>query len=128
MITFEAIGKPITQGSMRAFVSKATGRAVIERGTKELRAWRSVVAQAARSAMGPLSPLASPVKVSATFVLESPKKPKRAWPRGDTDKLCRALGDAMTGIVYEDDAQICEWSARKTYGSPARAIVEVSEL
>jgi crossover junction endodeoxyribonuclease RusA len=42
----------------------------------------------------------------------------------DLDKVIRATCDALTGILYADDAQIVDTSARKHYGSPER--VEIS--
>lgn len=126
---FVAFGEPATQGSMRAFVSKATQRAIaVPMMAKKLKAWRSTVAQAARSAMHPWPAYQGLVKVRAQFVLERPKKPKRECPRQDLDKLTRAIGDALTGVCYLDDAQVCVWEVSKTYGSPARAEVEVTEL
>ncbi len=129
MVSFVAFGEPATQGSMRAFVSKATQRAIaVPMMAKKLRAWRSAVAAAASRCMGSQRPLEGLVKVRAAFVLERPKNPKRECPRQDLDKLVRAVGDALTGVCYLDDAQVCIWEVSKAYGSPARAEVEVSEL
>lgn len=35
--------------------------------------------------------------------------------RGDVDKLARAVLDALTGIAYEDDSQVCELLVTKRY-------------
>ena len=44
---------------------------------------------------------------------------KRKFPiskfDGDVDKLVRAIFDAMTGIVYKDDSQVCDSSEQKRY-------------
>jgi Holliday junction resolvase RusA-like endonuclease len=32
------------------------------------------------------------------------------------DKLCRAVLDALTGILYHDDAQVVSLNASKRYG------------
>lgn len=127
MIRFVVLGKPTTQGSHRPMVS-SKGKGFLRPMMSEAMAeWRSRIAEAARSVMGAHSPLSCPVQVSVRFVMPRPKRPTNAWPRGDCDKLQRALGDAMTGIVYGDDAQICQWVACKVYGSPPGAEVEVRE-
>ena len=46
----------------------------------------------------------------------------------DLDKLERAIGDALTGIVFRDDSQIAWWSVWKVYGEPARAHIEIATL
>ena len=43
--------------------------------------------------------------------------------RPDIDKICRACGDAFTGVLYEDDAQVVSLVARKHYGTPERVEV-----
>lgn len=128
-ISFIVSGKPTTQGSYRALKHKTTDKAImLPMMSKAMREWRKTVAFAARAAMGAQRPSADCVKVSVTFVVSRPKRAKNAWPRGDTDKLQRALGDAMSSIVYLDDVQICEWSARKVFGSQPGAVVTVETL
>lgn len=129
MVSFVALGKPTTQGSYRPIVSKSTRKAImVPMMSDAMRAWRSTVSQAARSAMGSRSPLSGCVQIAVRFILPRPKKPSNEWPRGDCDKLQRALGDALTGIVYADDSQICRWVACKEYGHPTGAQVEITEL
>lgn len=58
------------------------------------------------------------VMVDVTFVLKRPKAtPKTKTPpavkKPDVDKLARAVLDAITGIVYNDDSQVVELHARK---------------
>ena len=43
-------------------------------------------------------------------------------------KLARAVEDALTGIVWRDDAQIVDEQLSKVYGEPARVEVDVAEL
>lgn len=70
------------------------------------------------------------VVVRATFCVERPESHYRsgrnahlvsdgvrAWPttKPDLDKLVRAVGDAMTGLVYEDDSQTVDLIVSKRY-------------
>lgn len=60
-----------------------------------------------------------PVRCELTFLLPRPKTVVRRWPvgrfDGDVDKHVRAIFDAMTGIVYRDDAQVTDIAATKRY-------------
>lgn len=106
-----------------------------------VKSWRETVARAAAAKNGTI--IDGPVLVSATFVFPRPKKHYRTgknahllrddaprWHTGkpDTDKLERAIGDALTGVVLRDDSQIAFWKARKRYGSWARAEIRVMPL
>lgn len=76
-----------------------------------------------------------PVAVEILFVRARPKgmpkkstRPHTKFP--DLDKLVRAVHDSMTGIVYQDDAQIVESHSRKRYaelGESPGIIVTVSD-
>jgi Holliday junction resolvase RusA-like endonuclease len=46
----------------------------------------------------------------------------------DVDKLMRAVFDALSGVVFEDDAQVVEGSFKKAFGSPARMDVRIETL
>jgi crossover junction endodeoxyribonuclease RusA len=54
--------------------------------------------------------ITGPVGATLTFSLRRPKKLPTRYPvgqrSGDVDKLARAALDAMTGVVYLDDAQV----------------------
>ncbi len=132
MVKFTVIGLPVTQGSMKALMSKSTRKPIVVADHEtELRGWRRWVAWEARKAMGARHPFQGPVKLSVRFVLPRPKSVTRELPcvRPDLSKMLRAIEDAMTSIVYRDDSLICEYGPTgKIYGSPPRAEVEVTEL
>ena len=54
--------------------------------------------------------------------------PARMTTMPDVDKLARCALDALTGIVFRDDAQIVDLHAVKRYGEPERAEIMVREL
>lgn len=79
---------------------------------------RDLLLAAEREAV--LLPLEGPLVLTATFVLPRPKSaPKRrVWPtvKPDTDKLLRALCDALTDCgAWLDDAQVVRMSVEKRY-------------
>jgi len=66
-------------------------------------------------------PLEGPVCISLTFYLPRPKSaPRRVVhpaTRPDLSKLVRSVEDALTGIVYRDDAQIMSLTAIKAFAT-----------
>lgn len=52
------------------------------------------------------------------------------WPnvKPDLTKFVRAAEDALTGLVWLDDAIIVQQSARKEYGTPPRVEITIEEL
>ena len=128
-VVFFAEGIPTTQGSYRALISRITGKPVmVPMMTSAMKNWRRTMSKTARAVVGSAEPFAGPVRVRATFVLQRPKRPTNPWPRGDADKLARCCGDALRGIAYVDDAQICVWEIAKVYGAPTGVQVEVTPL
>ncbi len=100
---------------------------------------------------GPWLPAPNPVQVRITFYYRRPKthyKTKANQPdqerlstqgaqyrnptarnaTPDIDKLARAVLDAMTGILYEDDCQVASIFARKEWADQEGADIQVEPL
>lgn len=133
MITFRVDGLPGTKGSVHAFAFRGAHgklRARVVNDSKKAAPWAALVSHAAALAMEGRDPEAGPVVVDITFHLPRPKShyrasgalkpnaPRFVATRPDGDKLLRSAWDALTGIVFRDDAQIVEWSGTKLYGKP----------
>jgi Holliday junction resolvase RusA-like endonuclease len=119
--TFFAEGTPRPQGSKRAFLRN--GRIVMVEANPELRAWREIVALAAKMQIHAdlVHPsFDGPVGVQLLFVMPKPKSVKRVFPSvaPDLDKLCRAVFDGLTDAqVWADDSLACKLTASKVYVS-----------
>lgn len=106
MIHFYVPGKPQSQGS------KIKTQWGMREASKELGPWRERVALAAHgAAAGQSFAREVPVAVGLEFVLYRPAStPKSKTPAAikapDADKLTRACLDAMTHVLYADDAQV----------------------
>lgn len=145
MIRFEVIGVPQPGGSKSAFpLRHKDGSPVLrENGSQamsvrdanpKVKDWRvAVVAAARRVHTGAL--LDGPLSLRVLFRFPRPKghftskgaltrsAPPYPAVKPDVLKLTRSLEDALTGILWRDDAQVVdEWMA-KVYGEPAGAIV-----
>lgn len=120
-IEFWAPGKPQPQGSK----SQDRHGNMFE-SAADLSVWRKAVWAYARQAMRRLPPALAtvPMVCEVEFVLYRPKNlPKtKATPpavkKPDSDKLARAIGDAMKGVVYADDSQIVRWLISKRIAEP----------
>lgn len=126
-ITFSVIGVPAPGGSKNAFPFKRAdgtlGVRVTDAG-KGNAEWKKVVAWTAKSLQGLGKPLhgipllSCPLRLSIEFIMPRGKTVKRRFHTiaPDLSKLLRAAEDAMTGIVWIDDAQIVEHGPmRKRY-------------
>jgi Holliday junction resolvase RusA-like endonuclease len=151
MITFTVRGTPAPQGSKRAFRNKHSGRIQQVESSKRVAPWRSDVRDAAMKAMDALDDseqhalLMGPVAIELAFRWPRPKghfgtgrnagvlkTSAPSWPAGppDIDKLARAVLDALTGLVFVDDAQVVDLGLRKRYadGEPPGVTVTVHDL
>lgn len=132
-LAFSVFGEAQPQGSAKAFVPKGWRRPIITSDNADLKSWRQLVAEAANAAIRQIpepdrSLLLDGVRLSIAFYLPRPKSlTKRATAhtkKPDIDKLVRAVADALTSIVFRDDAQVCELITAKHYapeGQPPRA-------
>lgn len=133
---FALPGLPVPQGSKKL----VNGR-MIDVNHRELRSWRQDVAWAALDATstdGMARIIDGPVTVTLDFYFQRPKghfgkrglrpsAPAAMTTRPDLDKLVRAVLDALTGVVFRDDAQVVSLTARKHYAdsSPPGLVCEL---
>ena len=133
-IEFTIPGAAAPQGSKRA-IRLRTGRTVLVESSSRVKPFRAVAALAATEAWR-RPPTADAVGLEIAFRFVRPKSHHKAdgslragaplTPgKPDIDKLLRALLDALTGVIYIDDAQVaCIW-ATKEYGARAETVVSV---
>jgi crossover junction endodeoxyribonuclease RusA len=131
-LTFDVVGRPAPQGS-----KKSIGNNRFIETSKFLPAWRKDVRLAAEHAVtvNGWAIASGPVELEVMFYLDRPSSVstvKRPYPivAPDTDKLLRAVGDSLSGVVYEDDAQVIRVLAWKVYADTRvpGAFIRVNEL
>jgi Holliday junction resolvase RusA-like endonuclease len=131
-LIFSVEGDPV--GKQRPRFTK-TGHTYTPKKTSD---YEGMIADKAMIAMGPATPLETPVAVyiyinhaipasyskkrkeSCLNRLERPKKP-------DLDNVAKAYLDAMNGIVYKDDVQVVSLHVTKRYDTIASVHVCVRE-
>ncbi len=138
MIQLTVYGVALPQGSKSARVVK--GRAILTEGfgdgPRRRKAWRDAVADAAREWQKTHNAalLEGPLRFEAWFYLPRPKSaPKRvAMPakKPDASKLLRSVEDALTGIIWHDDAQIVTAHVFKRFAlfCPPHAVLRIGRV
>jgi len=141
-ISFFCPGQAAPGGSKRAFYIKALGRAIITDAAPRNKPWRASVAASAQAVyFGP--PLDGPLAITAQFGIARPKghfgtgrnagklrasAPRYPTGRPDASKLWRAAEDALTKILWRDDAQIVWQTVTKNYSDRPGLRLEVQKL
>ena len=131
-VEFFVPGIPKTQGSKRAICARKggvlTGRAFVIEDCKGSRDWRGDIKAVARGLFRTV--IDGPVFVTFSFYFDRPKghynakrelkasAPVYKMTRPDLDKLVRCVKDALTGIAWHDDAQVCRQRATKAWACP----------
>jgi Holliday junction resolvase RusA-like endonuclease len=154
--TFFVRGTPVPKGSMKGMIhvrGLAGSRCVVVLTQQVLSAvgggWRAqpIVTHDDRAAVkawakeiklvasahAPERPLDGAVGIDATFVVQRPKsvsekKRPHAVCKPDVDKYLRLLQDALTGVLYVDDAQVVRVQMAKVYGEDPGVQVRVWEI
>jgi Holliday junction resolvase RusA-like endonuclease len=142
VLRFWVPGVAAPGGSKTAFRTPQ-GRTIVKDACKRNPAWRASVAHEARTAYRENPPLTGPLSLDVVFHVLRPKghygtgrragrvkdnAPQYPIGRPDATKLVRALEDALTGIIWKDDAQIVRQRVEKRYDELAGADVSVTRL
>jgi Holliday junction resolvase RusA-like endonuclease len=135
-LTFTAYGTPQPQGSAKAFVRG--NRAYITSANKKMMPYRHSLTQIAMETMSrnaleaPLCARGVAVEVHIVWTLAKPKstptRVKEPTKKPDADKLLRCCLDALTGVAYDDDSQVCHVTATKVYGAVEMTQVTVRAI
>lgn len=87
-----------------------------------------------------LEPISGPVRTEYTFhmpIAKSTSKIRRLQMlngmihhivRPDATNLLKMYEDCLKGIVFVDDSQVCEISARKIFDERPRVVIKIEEL
>lgn len=143
-LEFFIVGNPAPGGSKSAFalrrrdgsiVTRAGGAPVInvtDAGGNANKLWKKAAAIQARAFMQGQPPLAGPLEVRFVFFLRRPQRHYRtgrhsdilrddapAWhvTKPDALKFARSTEDALTGVIWVDDAQNVGLTTEKRYAT-----------
>ena len=133
-------GKPAPKGSMRALMPKGGKQPVVIAGNSSaVKSWEASIRSEAAAAW-PYPPTRDAVSVGLEFSMPRPKShlrtngqvkpdsPTSVSKKPDIDKLARPVLDALTAVVYADDAQVTELLCSKTYSDTPGVTVAIRRV
>ena len=136
-VMFSVEGTPIGKGRPK-FARR--GNFVSTYTPTKTRDYETLIAEAARQAMGSSEPLKTPVaayiyitvpipasysKKRSTACLDGLERPCK---KPDIDNIVKAIADGGNGVVWADDKQIVALTVRRFYGLSPRVDVRVAAL
>ena len=136
MVHFEIEITPVAKGRPRY---ARRGNFVQTYTPTKTREYEDVIRENAKLAMGSSEPLETPLNVLLIFGMpipsSTPKKALEGYLNGsvrhikkpDLDNLAKAVLDAMNGVVYLDDNQICRLTIEKNYDIVPKISISVRE-
>lgn len=147
-IRFFVPGIPQSRGSKRAFPIKRRNGSIgvaVSDNNPNSREWMGVVSLVTTAEMTAIQspPITGPIGLRMTFIMPRPKShygtgknasvlkptaPKYHTSKPDRGKLQRAVEDALTGIAYMDDSQVCCGPVEKVYGDRPGVEVEITPM
>ena len=122
-VSFHVYGTPMPKGSTTRMPNGGTIPAGTTASRKRMSEWRTDIRNEAIDAMGEMKPSIGAVRIMMEFQLPYPISSIRKYQFGwlphtkkpDVDKLMRMMLDALTGIVWKDDSQVCFSTVNKVY-------------
>lgn len=116
-------GEPVTKGSAKAFLPPGGKFPVVKQdNSAKQRAWVAYIRDQVLQQWN-RGPHDAPFALDVEFVL--PRRagaPKSYTPdhtrKPDVDKLLRAVGDALSKVVWTDDSRVIDWHGTKREAEP----------
>lgn len=142
-LTFTVPGEAVPQGSLKPFIVRTKDgrqRAIVTGDNARTKPWRALVAAAALDAQflqggwPVVSDRAIRLDITCFFVRPASVSERRRplhTVKPDTSKLLRAIEDALTKILWRDDAQVVAVSIGKYYApvtEPAHTVIRATEI
>ena len=132
VIEFRVFGIPQTKGSTKSFYVKNLNRVVTTNDNPKNKNWALAVSQEAVRVRPPTLWM-GPISLVLRFHLKKPKSLKKnahVWhtKKPDISKITRSIEDALTGIIWGDDAQIVESSQQKFYSDAPGVEILITKL
>jgi Holliday junction resolvase RusA-like endonuclease len=139
MIQFTVFGCPVGKG--RPKFSTFNGHATAYTPAKTVN-YENLVRLSVQQQQKGLKPFDKDVPLQADIIAYFPipkstsKKKRQMMLEGkirhtkkcDADNLAKSILDALNGIAFYDDSQVCELSVSKLYSDNPRVIVRISEV
>ncbi len=135
-VSFTVYGQARPKGSSTAFRHNKSGKVIVHaQGRKGLKAWEGAIRSAAQQVAGDVF-FMDAVELTVAFYFPRPKsisekKRRHMTVAPDLSKLIRGLEDAITKVLWTDDALVTRIVASKAYGPPDQpgcAVITITEV
>jgi Holliday junction resolvase RusA-like endonuclease len=135
-ICFTVYAEPVPKARARTFFNKKMGR-VMSYTPKETMYYENLIAATAAQHRPKDGLIAGPVKLTLRIYRDIPKSmPKKnillalaekllPITKPDSSNVLKSVEDALNGIIYHDDNQICDHDIKKRYSNTPRIEVEI---
>ena len=130
-IKFEVLGTPVAKGRPRL----GKFRTYTPHKTKN---YEELIKLSFINKYSKFDPFMGELRVNIDAIFEVPKSYSQKKKvkllntgythRPDVDNLTKAVLDALNGLAYKDDAQVCSLNFDKYYGKEAKVIIEIEEV
>lgn len=142
-LKFEVAGEPVAQARPRVVRTKTGVRGIDPAKSKNYKAWVKFCALNAFKKLETKRPkklMEAPLKVKLLIYRSIPKSDSKKLKtqkqnndvlptvKPDIDNVFKAVTDALTGIIWQDDKQIVNAEIAKRYSSMPRVEVEIEEI
>ena len=134
MISVTIPGVPVPKGRPRfTLIGRGASAHVRTYTPPETEAAEKALALQSRK-YKPAKPLSGALRVDTIFVVPKPARVDASrsqfWPhvKPDDDNYRKLVLDALNGMFWHDDGQVCGGSSVKIYGHPPRTIIRISQL
>lgn len=139
MLKFSVPGEPCAQGRPRFTTIGGYARAYDPAKSKNYKSFVKLVAMEAMEKQG-WRYTELPIKVTIAAYLQCPKSKSKRFreaalsgkefpcKKPDVDNLFKTITDALSGVAYKDDKQICLGVVTKFYAAEPRVDVKIELL
>lgn len=142
-LKFEVVGEPVAQARPRVVRTKTGVRGIDPAKSKNYKAWVKFCALNAFRKLETKEPkklMAAPLKVKLLIYRSIPRSDSNKLKiqkqnndvlptvKPDIDNVFKAVTDALTGIIWQDDKQIVNAEIAKRFSSMPRVEIEIEEI
>lgn len=134
MIEFTILGAPVPKGRPLFSVVRMGKNHRVHVRTPEATVIAERVVHFGALKFKPRKPFDGPLRVDTVFVVARPAHLdadcSRDWPhvKPDDDNYRKLVLDALTGMFWHDDGQVCGGESYKIYGSPPRTFISIRAM
>jgi Holliday junction resolvase RusA-like endonuclease len=120
---------PIKPQGKERHRSTIRGGKIATYNTKKATTYEAAIREYVRSKYDG-QPLDGPLIVSIYAWIKKPKSSKLAYPttKPDADNIAKAVLDALNGILWHDDKQVCQLAVHKVYADRDAIELEVMRM